>query len=51
MKKAVDRNSQLVSGDEVDVGVGGSVPESDHGVHEHTRTQRQQRIQQHQHDM
>jgi hypothetical protein len=50
MKKAVDRNSQLVSGDEVEDGVGDSVPERDHGVHEFTRAQRQQRIQQHQHE-
>jgi hypothetical protein len=52
MKKATERDPQLVSSDEHEqqVGVGGAQAERDLGVHEFTRAQRQQRIQQHQHD-
>ena len=53
MKKAVGRDQTLVSNDqdETGVGAGGQGAERDHGVHEHTRAQRQQRIQQHQQDI
>jgi hypothetical protein len=51
MKKAVDRNTQLVLGTEEESSIGiGIGPERDQGVHEYTRTQRQGRIQQQQHD-
>jgi hypothetical protein len=49
MKKAVERDTQLVSGDEEERSIdSGDGPERDHGVHEYTRTQRQQRTRQQQ---
>jgi hypothetical protein len=50
MKKAVVRDTQLVSDEEERSIDSSDGPERDHGVHEYTRTQRQQRVQQQQQD-